>query len=424
MKKLLCICLAAFMLLSAVYCPSASAAVNYCAQFEEAINLLYWYAPYWDVAEGESFPVSSIMNYTRQRLSLDAYGEEPITDGNYTYYARYAIPADVFEAAAADFFDIVDINALRSYTSFFWDHANFTGIDNFQHYQEDRQVYLFSSSSNTSTSSHYQVMGYRPEQGRYRVYARFLSPVWSKPAGEEGIDYVVIGGNYYAVVVYLEAVLDLSNGRVQFCSWNESSDAPDAVPNGPLTVLAENETVTVAAAAGTFPAGATVAISTPEQDTLQLIENALGSEAAQFIAYDISASAQPNGSVQLSISIPQGFDENRLALYYIDEAGVAQRLHAIIDRDQGILLAELTHFSLYAVVELAEADPVRGDVNGDGRVNARDVRLILQYVSDLISDDNLSTVAADFNNDGKVNARDARLLLQSIAGLANDHNHS
>lgn len=423
MKKLLCICLAAFMLMMAVYCPSASAVVNYCDQFEEAINLLRWHSPYWDIAEGEAFPVFSIINYTRQKLCIDEYGEEPITEGDYTYYARYAIPADVFEAAAQDYFDIVDISALRSYTSFFWDHTNFTGIDNFQHYQEDRQVYLFSSSSNSSTSSHYQVMGYHMDQGRYRVYARFLSPVWEEPNGEDGVDYVLIDGDYYAVLLYLETVLDISNGRVQFCSWNESTAAPDAVPNGPLTVLAQSEAVTISAAAGIFPAGTTVEIAAPDQDTLQHIENALGGEAARFVAYDIIASAQPNGSVQISISIPQDFDTSRLALYYIDEGGATQRLHTIIDRDQGILLAELSHFSLYAVVELAEADPAPGDVNGDGRINTRDVRLILQYISDLISDESISMVAADFNADGKVNTRDARLLLQSIADTTNDANN-
>ncbi len=417
MRKLLCVWLAVLLLLSVAYCPSATAAVNYCAQFEEAINLLDWYSPYWDIAEGEAFPISSIINYTRQKLSIDEYGEAPITDGYNTYYARYAIPADVFEAAAMDYFDIVDVSALRGYTSFFWDEENFTGIDNFQNYQEDRDVYLFSNSGTVSTSGHYQVTGYDMDQGRYRVYARFLSLLWEQPEGVEGVDYVQIGADYYTVEHYLETLLDISNGRVQFCSWDERSDLPGTALNGPLTVMAQSDSVTISAAPDVFPAHTTFAIGTPDENTLQDMAAALGEDVANFVAHQIVASAEPNGTVQIAFAIPEGFNADRLALYSVDEAGNAQRLHAVVDRDRNLVLAELSHFSLFAVVELAVADPQPGDVNNDGKVNARDVRLILQYISELISDEGLSLVAADFNADGKVNVRDARLLLQYIAGI-------
>jgi hypothetical protein len=56
-----------------------------------------------------------------------------------------------------------------------------------------------------------------------------------------------------------------------------------------------------------------------------------------------------------------------------------------------------------------------GDLNGDGRLNARDARLLLQYVAGLVELEDESI--ADFNGDGRVNARDARALLQFIAGL-------
>ncbi len=62
----------------------------------------------------------------------------------------------------------------------------------------------------------------------------------------------------------------------------------------------------------------------------------------------------------------------------------------------------------------AEFEP--GDVNGDGRVNARDARVLLRAIAGL--DDELPDPAvADLNKDGRVNARDARALLRSIAGL-------
>ena len=58
-----------------------------------------------------------------------------------------------------------------------------------------------------------------------------------------------------------------------------------------------------------------------------------------------------------------------------------------------------------------------GDVNGDGKVNARDARLLLRYIAGLASEDELNLAAADYNADGRVNARDARAILRQIAGL-------
>lgn len=58
-----------------------------------------------------------------------------------------------------------------------------------------------------------------------------------------------------------------------------------------------------------------------------------------------------------------------------------------------------------------------GDVNGDGRVNVRDVRAILRYIAGLTQADEIDEAAADFNDDHRINARDARAILRHIAGL-------
>ena len=60
---------------------------------------------------------------------------------------------------------------------------------------------------------------------------------------------------------------------------------------------------------------------------------------------------------------------------------------------------------------------VLGDVNGDGRVNARDARLLLRYAAGLADENEIVLDAADYNGDGRVNARDARALLRYAAGL-------
>ncbi len=65
----------------------------------------------------------------------------------------------------------------------------------------------------------------------------------------------------------------------------------------------------------------------------------------------------------------------------------------------------------------AEVQATLGDVNGDGKLNARDARALLRYIAGLTDDTEIDENVADYNKDGKVNARDARAMLRHIAGL-------
>ena len=57
-----------------------------------------------------------------------------------------------------------------------------------------------------------------------------------------------------------------------------------------------------------------------------------------------------------------------------------------------------------------------GDVNDDGRVNAVDAQLVLQFKAGLISS-LPNEPSADVNNSGEVTSVDAALILQVEAGL-------
>lgn len=417
MKKLLCVMLVLLLVFGIASFPRASALENHCALFDSAINSLRWHAPFWDVAAGSAFPVSSIMDYTRNHLSTDEYGKDLITNGDFSYYATYAIPADVFEAMAMDSFAIVDVEILRSYTSFFWDHVNFTGIDNFQHYQPDEHVYLFSNYGGMGDPSWYEVLGYTEEDGLYTVYSRFVSLLWDTPTGVEGVDYIRIGDDYFEILHYLRTVMAISNGRAQFHSWEEIESIPDVEMTTPLTVIHQSEQVTIEASDGVFPADTVIDIQEPEAERLLTIQSALGDLVTDFVAYDITATAQPDGTAWITFAMPEGFDATRLALFYISDDGVAQQLEAVVDAEQGTITAALTHFSVYAVAQLAETAPLPGDANGDGKVNTRDARLVLQFTAGLIGEEDLQLDLADINGDGKVNTRDARAILQQTAGL-------
>ena len=59
-----------------------------------------------------------------------------------------------------------------------------------------------------------------------------------------------------------------------------------------------------------------------------------------------------------------------------------------------------------------------GDVNGDGKVNSSDARLVLQYTVELIPLTEEQLARANMNGDGLVNSSDARLILQATVELA------
>ncbi len=69
------------------------------------------------------------------------------------------------------------------------------------------------------------------------------------------------------------------------------------------------------------------------------------------------------------------------------------------------------------IEKLEAAEPVPGDVNGDGNVSAMDARLVLQYVAGLETLTEEQMAVADVSGDDKVSAVDARYILQVVAGL-------
>ena len=60
-----------------------------------------------------------------------------------------------------------------------------------------------------------------------------------------------------------------------------------------------------------------------------------------------------------------------------------------------------------------------GDVNGDGRVTAKDSTQILKYVVKLIDLNDEQKNAADINKDGNVTAKDSTLILKHVVKLIN-----
>jgi hypothetical protein len=70
-------------------------------------------------------------------------------------------------------------------------------------------------------------------------------------------------------------------------------------------------------------------------------------------------------------------------------------------------------------VHIAEDDPdiLRGDINGDGAINSRDITLLKKFISGIVELDEDAAERADVNADGHINAQDLNLLKKMITGL-------
>ena len=59
-----------------------------------------------------------------------------------------------------------------------------------------------------------------------------------------------------------------------------------------------------------------------------------------------------------------------------------------------------------------------GDINGDGSVNVRDARKVVNSIIGRDSLSNLEAIIADVDGKGSVNIRDARAIINNIMGKA------
>ncbi len=58
-------------------------------------------------------------------------------------------------------------------------------------------------------------------------------------------------------------------------------------------------------------------------------------------------------------------------------------------------------------------EPIPGDTNGDGRINAKDVIATMRYLVGW-RDEAFDPSAADYNGDGKINAKDVLMIILDI----------
>ena len=99
------------------------------------------------------------------------------------------------------------------------------------------------------------------------------------------------------------------------------------------------------------------------------------------------------------------------------EDGKLEKLESVVNAESRTVTVELAHFSTYILADQDTEPKMLGDVNGDGKVNTTDAKLIMQFELGLIDETMLDAAAADVNGDDKVNALDANYIRRYAAKI-------
>ena len=116
------------------------------------------------------------------------------------------------------------------------------------------------------------------------------------------------------------------------------------------------------------PSDTILEIKPIEKSNITVLEDT----ANNFVAYDITLKSngveiQPNGNVKISIPVPENFDTSRLVVYRIEEDGtkVEYKVNVVTIDGKQYAQFETDHFSIYALVELANSAETNQPVNND-----------------------------------------------------------
>lgn len=123
-----------------------------------------------------------------------------------------------------------------------------------------------------------------------------------------------------------------------------------------VVITSKNDEVQIEVESNVVPEGTVlIANKITAGDELDAVTESLQGVTDKFCAFDISlendgVKIQPNGKVKVTISIPVGYDKNKVAVYYIDNEGSKEKLLSTINGEQ--ISFETDHFSTYVIAEV------------------------------------------------------------------------
>lgn len=134
-----------------------------------------------------------------------------------------------------------------------------------------------------------------------------------------------------------------------------------------------------------------------------------------YAANNIAAKSVMTNCWYLDSAASAAYNASSDAFSAVTETGVGAKTAAEL-RSEDFAANDIEGYQFipggYPVLAWQTAErAAKGDVNGDGRVNAVDAMLVLRAAAGLITLTDAQSAAADVNNDGGVDSTDARLIL-------------
>ncbi len=126
-------------------------------------------------------------------------------------------------------------------------------------------------------------------------------------------------------------------------------------PSEPIIITDNTKEVQIEAEKTVVPEGTIViADKITDGDKLDVVTESLKEVTDKFCAFDISlennnVKIQPNGKVKVTISIPTGYDKEKVVVYYINDNGAKEKLPSTIHNEK--ISFETEHFSTYVIAE-------------------------------------------------------------------------
>ena len=112
--------------------------------------------------------------------------------------------------------------------------------------------------------------------------------------------------------------------------------------------------------AGNFEGGTVVIVKEVEEKaTIEIVKKALDGVVKEskmavldFTAIKDGVKVQPTGKVKVTIDIPENLSADNLAMFYISDDGVKQKLSITVDKKNRKVTTELEHFSTYVLANV------------------------------------------------------------------------
>lgn len=87
---------------------------------------------------------------------------------------------------------------------------------------------------------------------------------------------------------------------------------------------------------------------------------------------------------------------------------------------EGCILVEQNHCSVWLVTRKTQSGSMKGDVDGNGSVQAEDALLVLKYVAHMVNLSEEKQAVADVDGNSKIAAEDALMILKYVAHMVSE----